>query len=72
MHDFSLLIKKLKISTSLRENTNKSKFNSEGIQAAQKRTLVKGQGALYWLWAANKTMGEGEGITEAAALYLHS
>lgn len=72
MHDFSLLIKKLKIGTSLRKNKNKSKLNSKGTQGAQKGTLVKGQGALYWLLTANKIMGEGAGITEVAALYLNS
>ena len=58
MYDFSLLIKKLQISTSLGENENKSKFNAEGIKLPPKGTLVKGQSALYWLWAANQTMGK--------------
>lgn len=33
MHDFSLLIKKHKISTSFGENKNESKFNAKGIKS---------------------------------------
>lgn len=67
MYDFRLLIKKLQISTSLGENENKSKLNAEGIKLPPKGTLVKGQSALYWLWAANQTMGENH--KEEVALY---
>lgn len=55
MHDFSLLIKKLKISTSFGEN--KSWLNAKGIKHLPTGTLVNGQSALYWPLAANKTMG---------------
>lgn len=55
MYDFSLLIKKLKISTSFGEN--KSWLNAKGIKHLPKGTLVNGQSALYWPLAANKTMG---------------
>lgn len=69
MHEFSLLIQKVKTSTSLRENKNKSKLSSKGINQSQKGTLVKGQSALYWLLTINKTKGGYH--KEEAALYLN-